>query len=211
LKLEPNLHFAELALLKHWDTQKQGLDQIVNLRRLFNYYRRVNLIMFSTLDDLRRYLGRAVPGWVIAACIENNILFLDYKVWKTREAGTLTQIILHEMVHVILGSFKGKVPIWLNEGLAQYLAGQCAITPINGNDLVDSDIYNLNYNNSQLYDCSGRIVANLINTYGLAVVISRISKVTDFREDALFGEKNIHSLQSAGIQAEKRDLSALQV
>jgi hypothetical protein len=199
LKLEPNLHFTEPAFLKYWNTQKPGLDEIVNLRRLFNYYRRVNLIMFPKPDDLRRYLGRAVPGWVIAACIENNILILDYEVWKTRQAETLTQIIIHEMVHVILGSFKVKVPIWLNEGLAQYLAGQRDTAPLVGSDIVDADVYNLNYNHSQLYDCSRRIVTNLINTYGLAAVISKISKVKDFRGDALFGEKNINGLVHSSI------------
>jgi hypothetical protein len=193
-KVEPNLYFSEPAILKYLDIGEQHLDEIVSLRRLFKYYRRVNLLMFSTLNDLIGYLDRVVPAWAIATYNENNILILDYQLWKARQVGPFTQIILHELVHVIVSSLAVKVPLWLNEGLAQYLAGQLDMVPIISEKIATTNIYDLNHEHKYLYDLSGWMVANLINTYGLAAVISRIPQVVDFRSDAIFGEKNINGL-----------------
>jgi hypothetical protein len=194
LNLDLNLHFSDRAILKYFYDSDQYLSRIVDIRKLFNYQKRINIINFYKFEDLGRYLGWTVPEWVVATSLGRNILVLDYEIWKARQWGSVNQIILHELVHVILSNYKVKVPLWLNEGLALYLAGQWDDGQVKREGFVIKNIYDLNYNNTDVYAVSGGIVAKLINIYGLAAIIARIPEVVDFRSDVFFGEKSISSL-----------------
>jgi hypothetical protein len=192
--LNLNLHFSDRTILKYLYASDQYLSGIAAIRKLFNDYKRINVIMFYTLEDLMRYIGQIVPTWVIATNFGRSILVLDYEIWKSRQCGNLSQIILHELVHVIVCKYKVEVPIWLNEGLAQYLAGQLDTGPVRHREFLIHNIYDLNYLNTDVYAVSGWIITKFINTYGLPAIIARIPEVIDFRTDVFFGEKNIKSL-----------------
>lgn len=187
-----NLHFTDQAILKY--LYSPHLDVIANIRRLFNYTKRIDIIMFEKLDDLRCYLGHKVPPWVVATNRNAQILVLDYEVWKARRYGNINQIIIHELVHVIIGNYKVKVPLWLNEGLAQYLAGQLGVVQVADLKIAIKDLYELNYQHRNFYGVSGEVILRLIAEYGLQTVVARIPKVNDYWEDDLFGVANLNYL-----------------
>jgi hypothetical protein len=194
LNSDLNLHFSDRSILKYLYTPVQYLNVIANIRELFTNYKRIDILVFAGLGELRKYLGHPVPAWVIAANLDNAILILDYELWKMRKYGNINQIIIHEMVHVILGNYKVPVPLWLNEGLAQYLAGQLDERVMQRKPPGAQSVYELNYHHEGLYSLSGRIVQKLIARYGLQTVISRLPQVADYRRDALFGAANVDDL-----------------
>jgi hypothetical protein len=194
LNSDLNLHFSDRSILKYLYTPVHYLNVIANIRKLFSNHKRIDILVFAALAELRHYLGHPVPAWVIAANVDNTILILDYELWKMRKYGNINQVIIHEMVHVILGDYKVTVPLWLNEGLAQYLAGQLDEGVAQRKPLGAQNIYELNYHHEGLYGLSGRIVQKLIARYGLQTVISRLPQVADYRGDALFGTANIDDL-----------------
>jgi hypothetical protein len=194
VNLDLNLHFSDRAVLKYLYSPKQYLNVIANIRKLFDNYQRIDIFVFPGLSELIKYIGHPVPAWVIAANFGNAILLLDYEIWKKRKCGNVNQIIIHEMIHVLIGNFKAKVPVWLDEGLAQYLAGQLDDGVIHQEVLWVKSIYELNYGHKYFYYLSGWVVKQLIGQHGLHAVISRMAKVADYFGDELFGAANINDL-----------------
>jgi len=70
-----------------------------------------------------KYASRAVPEWSQAVAFpQKNLVVLRIK--SAEEVKKSLQVLLHELVHIQIGNdFPGvRLPVWLNEGLAQYLS-----------------------------------------------------------------------------------------
>ena len=97
-----------------------------NIENFFDYSSGsvVTIIMTRSEKEYVAYTHNRVPEWSQAVAIpENKIIIL--KIVKPEEIGKSPEIVLHEIVHIVIGErFPGRsIPVWLNEGLAQYLSG----------------------------------------------------------------------------------------
>lgn len=70
------------------------------------------------------------PDWVVGSCVGDELLLVSpLNPGSVHTYGSLMQVVIHEFVHIALYKAIGdkvvtRLPKWLNEGYAQYEAGQ---------------------------------------------------------------------------------------
>lgn len=78
----------------------------------------VYVYLFSTADDFRRFVHKNYPEFPSrrAFFVESDTRLMVYAYWGDRVAEDLR----HEVTHGYLHSVVPRVPLWLDEGLAEY-------------------------------------------------------------------------------------------
>lgn len=78
----------------------------------------VQVVVFSSRDSYRRYVGQQIPEAVNRRAIfyKNDEL---YQIYTFRHADLLTDL-RHEYTHALLHQSLPFVPLWIDEGLAEY-------------------------------------------------------------------------------------------
>lgn len=88
----------------------------------------VYVYLFSTADDFRRFVHKNYPEFPSrrAFFVESDTRLMVYAYWGDRVAEDLR----HEVAHGYLHSVVPRIPLWLDEGLAEYFEvpqGQCGL------------------------------------------------------------------------------------
>jgi stage II sporulation protein D len=82
--------------------------------------RGISVRVYPDLDTYRNATGE--PGTVAAYTQGHRIYMQPVRMLESR--GILDSTVAHELAHVLIGSqAKGELPVWFQEGLANYLAG----------------------------------------------------------------------------------------
>ncbi|WP_069650318.1 hypothetical protein [Caloranaerobacter ferrireducens] len=183
------LSMKDLSSLPLLYKEKKYLIRISQLRQLFCYDKRINILVFDSLYQLANYVGSELPKWVIGTNFKNNVLILDYNIWKNRHTESFSQIVIHEMVHIIINEItRYRCPLWLNEGLAMFFANQINNESIiQKKNLASISLLDLSYNDPNFYQISAYIVLLLIKRHGLEKIISKINYKTNFLQDEIIG------------------------
>ena len=195
--MQINMRFCDKRILKYLYEEETWIQDIYHLRNIFNYNKSVNILMFDTINELSRFIGRKVPSWVIATHTQDSVIMINYNLWKDREVGTFGQILVHELAHVIIYQVaKSPCPIWLNEGLAMHFAKQ--IENIHEIESICDfdDIYDIDFRNKDVYHISACMTKLIISKYGIDNVISRLKVICEFYDDNIFGRDNVSKLLS---------------
>ena len=101
-------------------------ENIISIEDFFRHKSSAVITIYVTRSETEyyKYASRAVPEWSQAVAFPaKNLVVL--KIISAEDVIESARILLHELVHINLaGRLHGKqVPLWLNEGLAQYLSG----------------------------------------------------------------------------------------
>ncbi len=175
--------------------EEYWLEKMVQIKKRFRFNEEVVIHFFDDQNQLAEFLETELPDWVVAAYRDNDILLLDYSLWQGRNIGCFSQIMVHELVHVIVNyKTQGRVPLWLDEGLALYMAEQYKTMLIEPSDKPLVDLYRLGYGDHNFYGISARTVEELIDTYGLDLIIEKLKPEHPFEEDRLLGVEPITSI-----------------
>ncbi len=121
------------------------------------------------------------PDWVVGSCIGDELLMVSpLNPGSIHTYGSLMQVVIHEFVHIAVYYAIGdkvvtELPTWLNEGYAQYEAGQI-------NDQIRKSVESSMFEKvpptwSQLNNASAMDFGK-INGYGLSVSIVEFLVVT---------------------------------
>ena len=86
----------------------------------------IDVYLAPTQEDFDRLQPGVPPEWADGTAWPRwGIIFLRSPHARPGTAAPLEQVLDHELVHVLLGrAFAGPPPRWLQEGLAQYYAGE---------------------------------------------------------------------------------------
>lgn len=190
--------FGDLGVLKGISNFAEFMNKADAISKLFNFKEVINIVKIYEFDIFQRILMIKIPSWVIGISYDNTIVFLDKSKWKNTDIETINELILHEMVHVIIGHYcTRELPLWLNEGLAVCLSGQVMIcTKEEKQTLMGENVYDINYSNSMIYKYSGFIVKCLIEKYGLEKILYDIKYFDLDCLDEKWKQKNILSVVS---------------
>lgn len=87
------------------------------------------LVTVTCRSEFDILLGRSTPSpvWMVAGVIGRQIIIFSRDSFSretTHKEVEFELIVNHEIVHLFTRAKFGKIPSWLNEGLACYLAGQ---------------------------------------------------------------------------------------
>lgn len=190
-----NISFSDIRLLKYIYMDQQWQQKIMYIRRIFKYSGRVNVILFENCDELSKYLGVKIPEWVTGTYYENTIMIIKYEMWKSRNIGNFSELLLHEFTHVIVNEkTKSTCPKWLNEGLALYFAGQYKGMYLNDKSSLDIAIYELDYCNKDFYNICAKVVEKLMDRYGVENILFKLDSKLNYINDNILGEKNLTRL-----------------
>lgn len=113
---EQVLEIAESARQTVFDEMPSTMSERVVLQWCFTERE-----FYSRLGDRRRHLLAAASSSML--CI-----YLNGQQLRRLDRGRLHQTLVHEFVHIYLGRMvRGPIPLWLNEGLAMYVARQWSL------------------------------------------------------------------------------------
>jgi len=89
----------------------------------------VVVTLCSTRKDYEKKLGRKTQDWEVGNTNINDIHILhpdSFEKYSTHKKDEFQSILKHELAHIFIGQLSGgkTIPMWLDEGLANYLAGQ---------------------------------------------------------------------------------------
>lgn len=144
----------------------------------------IAVVIFPDLASMSAAVGYELPSYGVGGYMLGMLGLRSLSTWpvEIRAKATPLQIVTHELAHLATRKVAGHVPAWLNEGLAQWVAGQ--VTPeresqmkalaASGNQLTLERIDQLFRNPAtqdetlmgQAYLQSGSFVAHLAETYG---------------------------------------------
>ncbi|MCX7749833.1 MAG: hypothetical protein N2645_23535 [Clostridia bacterium] len=189
-----NLSVNDYRLLKYMEADSVCTKRLLELRRQFGFSGKVRILLFDELTSFSLSLGHSVPFWVIGAYRGNHIYLLDEACWKEREQGPLSRILLHEFVHILMHYRTGGLcPLWLNEGMALYLSGQCEVFGKLKRSF-EGEIYECSYETDGFYQVCGAAVAKLFEQYGSVKIMAKLCRNIDFAADEILGKKNMRRI-----------------
>lgn len=100
------------------------------LKRLEDFFGRgsgsvITIFITQSQAEYHRRTQNALPEWSQAAAFPGQ-RFIVLRLASAEEIATAPKTLTHELVHIQIGEKvpPGRMPVWLNEGLAQYLSGK---------------------------------------------------------------------------------------
>lgn len=153
-------------------------DNIKNAIEFFEYKKplefSIELIYSRTEFDKR--VGSKTENWVTAHSFGDHFIIFDPSCFEKHTCHNkkeFGQIIAHETAHILLKQINPHFGTWINEGVAQFVAGQkqnAKILPESTNYFVKNCLFkNSNYNKfiiNQGYEISYRLVKNTVREKG---------------------------------------------
>ena len=101
-----------------------------SLERLENFFGRetgsvITIFLTPSRAEYRKRTHGALPEWSQAAAFTRQ-RFIVLRIASAEEIASAPQTLTHELVHIQIAEKTppGRMPVWLNEGLAQYLSGK---------------------------------------------------------------------------------------
>ncbi len=98
------------------------------LKRLGDFFGResgsvITIFITQSEADYRRRTHNALPEWSQAAAFPGQRIIV-LRLASAEEIASAPQTLTHELVHIHIAEkvLSGRMPVWLNEGLAQYLS-----------------------------------------------------------------------------------------
>jgi hypothetical protein len=93
--------------------------------------KKINVKVFPDIKSFHIAINYPnAQDWVVGSCIDDELLMVSpLNPGNSHTYKSLMQVIVHEFVHIAVYYARGEkgsatIPIWLNEGYAQYEAGQ---------------------------------------------------------------------------------------
>ena len=91
----------------------------------FKLDRTVEILSLPNSLDFERYLEASLPRVVAVARPQACQVVINRRAFFNEEPAARQQVLVHEMTHLLVGrAIKGRIPAWLDEGLAMLVAGE---------------------------------------------------------------------------------------
>lgn len=151
----------------------------------------ITIRLHDTRKSYDKQLGRKTYDWEVGnTSTQNNYLDIihqdSFEKHSSHPKDDFPKILKHELSHIYIREIaKNKtIPMWLNEGLAMYLANQIAQYKDKG-FFIESDYLSKistdygwgKYSNYSAYDYSCLFVEYLINKYSVSKIIDLLKKM----------------------------------
>lgn len=117
-----------------------------------------NIIFVASRKEIDELKGKKTESWLIGWVGKDGTIYIlnpdVYEQESNHKIAHFWKALKHEYIHLYFEAAAGvNYPVWLNEGLAKYLAGQLAIEPTDENKMrvfyyfrkFDSAAYHIGY------------------------------------------------------------------
>lgn len=86
----------------------------------------ISLIVASNHDHMCQLLGKQRPLWGVTSNLDDTLYMYNPKLWKKSTTGhdynDIGSSIGHQLIHILLGQYEIKLPIWFEEGFATFVS-----------------------------------------------------------------------------------------
>lgn len=145
----------------------------------------INFELMYSRQEYNKRLGRETENWMSARVEDGVIIILDpdaLEKYSSHSRNEFPAIVVHELIHIFTQAINKPTLDWVNEGLAQYVAGQDSKRPIDPDDfnyflenhLVTNTGYNVFISHSG-YRISFLLVSYMVEKYGKSVITRIVS------------------------------------
>ena len=145
----------------------------------------IQLELMYSRQEYNNRLGRETEDWMSARVEDGVTIILDpdaLEKYSSHSRQEFPAIVVHELTHIFTQAINKPTLDWVNEGLAQYVAGQDSGRPIDAEKLeyfLDHHfVANTGYNDfiaHSGYRISFLLVSHLVKQYGESVIARMIS------------------------------------
>lgn len=101
-------------------------DKLIEIEDFFNHKPKsvISIIVTRSETEYDQYRGKHIPEWSQAVALTKQKIII-LKIVKAEDIIRSPEILLHEIVHIFFAdrSLNHRIPVWLHEGIAQYLSG----------------------------------------------------------------------------------------
>jgi hypothetical protein len=158
---------------------------------------KVNVYIYPDLDTFHKAIGESdAPEWVVGTATPsaNKIQMVNPSNAGGQKQSDVMKIVVHEFTHIVVGKINSnvsKIPIWLNDGVATYEAGQDEST-----DKVLADVKKVNkyhtlknlesmgsydFGKKGGYQFSYLYVKYIVDEYGYDKLVALIKQPSQFK------------------------------
>lgn len=161
----------------------------------FDYFNNVKIIKFSveliySRKEFNKKLGCKTERWITAHSFRDRFIIFspsEIEKYTSHNRNEFMQIVSHETSHVLLKKLNTAFCVWMNEGIAQNIAGQERkerIDPKNINYFLNECLFkNSNYDkfiSRQGYEISYKLVRFLMANYNKEKIVRLLQVRYDF-------------------------------
>jgi len=171
-------------LEKFLKTTKNELDKIFNFK-----IKEPLIYLLNSRDELDIVWGSKTEKWLVACARNDSIFILHPDIYAEqsdhKEAGDFWKVLKHEYCHIYFKQITGGLyPLWLNEGLANYLADQKK----SGGNPMDVFLY-FNKTDRSIYKAGYFWVELLIRKFGKAKILKLIKNIDSGMNERSFASE----------------------
>lgn len=156
---------------------------------------KVNIYIYSNLNEYHKLTNKSdAPKWLVGDAEGNNISMTNPNNAAGRPYSDFMRVIVHEFTHVVEGNIntsETEIPIWLNEGTAEFETKQGSQfkqvleNAKSSNKFptlkdLETDSYTFGNNNGYVFSYS--IVDYIVKTYGQDKLVALIKSPSDFEK-----------------------------
>lgn len=159
--------------------------------------RKVDVYIYPDLDTFHKAIGESdAPDWVVGTAIPST-----YKIQMVnplnaggRQQADVMKVVIHEFTHIVIGNINSnlsRIPIWLNDGVATYEAGQDETTDKVIADVKKSNKYytlkdiesmgSYDFGKKGGYQFSYLYVKYIVDEYGYDKLVALIKQPSQFQ------------------------------
>lgn len=125
--------FFEITKYEPQLDSKETLNDLVNQayqlnRSFFNHDISVGIDFLYSREEMDHVAGSKTAEWVVGRAQNSRVKIFSPSVYDKVSSHPLSDfplVLAHEIAHIFIAQLYGfKCPVWLNEGIAGYVAGQ---------------------------------------------------------------------------------------
>ena len=161
-----------------WEQINIISDTLCLIRQKFQFRKRVIIKYYETKKAVEGELNIAIPEWVKAFSINNYIGVINMNEWK--ENDNIKKILIHEFTHCAMRAIckKEEIPLWVDEGIAMYMAHQIEQTYLETEKLLEITSSETILDNIYVY--ASDLMNRLVSKIGIETLIKLLKNERSF-------------------------------
>ncbi len=147
-------------------------------------------------DPEKIFRNKKIPWYAVGFYYKNTVVIVDKELFPSRghKKNEFSKVMLHEMCHIFIKKIvKKKIPVWIEEGLCQFIAFGDKIKPKNFVDLEKLETYKDWYNWNSPYAYCSNFFSYLHKNYGKRKILEFLESLNKNKPEnafvEVFGEK----------------------
>lgn len=171
---------------------KYQLEFKKNYERTCNFFEiKPKGIKLKIIRDPKKFFkNKKIPWYAVGFYRGNTIILLDKNLFPSRnhKKSEFSKVMLHEMCHIFIKKIiKKRIPIWIEEGLCQFISFKAKVKPKKFVDLEKLKTYNDWYKYDNPYAYCSNFFAYLNKKYGKKKVLEFLYVLNEKKpEDSFF-------------------------